>query len=88
MTSSTKKATILAVDDTPENLDVVRGLLSDEYIVNRVKVGFDGFFKYPGSLFFVAQIKIGHGHVLLAIQIIRVNCEAVLKGIDGLVEVS
>ena len=33
MTLSTEKATILAVDDTPENLDVVKGLLSDDYIV-------------------------------------------------------
>ncbi|HKJ21427.1 MAG TPA: response regulator, partial [Woeseiaceae bacterium] len=39
MTSSTKKATILAVDDTPENLDVVRGLLSDEYIVKAATSG-------------------------------------------------
>ena len=39
MTSSTKKATILAVDDTPENLDVVKGLLSDDYIVKAATSG-------------------------------------------------
>ena len=39
MTSSTKKATILAVDDTPENLDVVKGLLGDDYIVKAATSG-------------------------------------------------
>jgi CheY-like chemotaxis protein len=39
MTLSTKKATILAVDDTPENLDVVKGLLSDDYIVKAATSG-------------------------------------------------
>ena len=39
MTSSTEKATILAVDDTPENLDVVKGLLSDDYIVKAATSG-------------------------------------------------
>lgn len=31
MTSEQKKPLILAVDDTPENLDVVKGILSDDY---------------------------------------------------------
>ena len=39
MTSATEKATILAVDDTPENLDVVKGLLGDEYIVKAATSG-------------------------------------------------
>ena len=33
MADSNDKFTILAVDDTPENLDVVKGILSPEYIV-------------------------------------------------------
>ena len=33
MSDSNDKFTILAVDDTPENLDVVKGILSPEYIV-------------------------------------------------------
>ena len=36
---SAEKATILAVDDTPENLDVVRGILADEYIVKAATSG-------------------------------------------------
>ena len=39
MPDSTDKATILAVDDTPENLDVVKGLLSDNYIVKAATSG-------------------------------------------------
>jgi putative two-component system response regulator len=39
MPSSTEKATVLAVDDTPENLDVVKGLLSDDYIVKAATSG-------------------------------------------------
>jgi sigma-B regulation protein RsbU (phosphoserine phosphatase) len=39
MTSSTEKPVILAVDDTPENLDVVKGLLSDEYVVKAATSG-------------------------------------------------
>ena len=39
MTSATEKATILAVDDTPENLDVVKGLLGDDYIVKAATSG-------------------------------------------------
>jgi len=34
-----KKATVLAVDDTPENLDVVRGILADDY---HIKVAVNG----------------------------------------------
>ena len=33
MSDTTKKFTVLAVDDTPENLDVVKGILTPEYIV-------------------------------------------------------
>ena len=33
MTSETPRPTILAVDDTPENLDVVKGLLSSRFVV-------------------------------------------------------
>jgi len=33
MSETTEKFTILAVDDTPENLDVVKGILSADYIV-------------------------------------------------------
>jgi CheY-like chemotaxis protein len=33
MTSPPEKSTILAVDDTPENLDVVKGVLGANYIV-------------------------------------------------------
>ncbi len=33
MSDATEKFTVLAVDDTPENLDVVKGILSPEYIV-------------------------------------------------------
>jgi sigma-B regulation protein RsbU (phosphoserine phosphatase) len=39
MTSPTEKATVLAVDDTPENLDVVKGLLSDDYVVKAATSG-------------------------------------------------
>ncbi len=39
MPDSTDKATILAVDDTPENLDVVKGLLSESYIVKAATSG-------------------------------------------------
>ena len=33
MTDHGGKAVILAVDDTPENLDVVKGALGDEYVI-------------------------------------------------------
>lgn len=33
MTEQTEKPVILAVDDTPENLDVVKGLLSSRFVV-------------------------------------------------------
>ena len=33
MTDRGGKAVILAVDDTPENLDVVKGALGDEYVI-------------------------------------------------------
>jgi CheY-like chemotaxis protein len=33
VTEQTEKPVVLAVDDTPENLDVVKGLLSSQYIV-------------------------------------------------------
>ncbi|MBF0195684.1 MAG: response regulator [Magnetococcales bacterium] len=33
MNNTLSKSTILAVDDTPANLDVVKGILSDEYLV-------------------------------------------------------
>jgi sigma-B regulation protein RsbU (phosphoserine phosphatase) len=33
MTETQKKPVVLAVDDTPENLDVVRGILADDYTV-------------------------------------------------------
>jgi sigma-B regulation protein RsbU (phosphoserine phosphatase) len=33
MTDTSKKFTVLAVDDTPENLDVVKGILTPEYLV-------------------------------------------------------
>jgi sigma-B regulation protein RsbU (phosphoserine phosphatase) len=39
MRETNKRFTILAVDDTPENLDVVAGILADEYIV---KVAING----------------------------------------------
>lgn len=39
MSDSTRKHTILAVDDTPENLDVVKGILARDYIV---KVAING----------------------------------------------
>ena len=33
MTDLGSKAVILAVDDTPENLDVVKGALGDKYVI-------------------------------------------------------
>jgi sigma-B regulation protein RsbU (phosphoserine phosphatase) len=39
MSSSPEKSTILAVDDTPENLDVVKGILGADYIVNAATSG-------------------------------------------------
>ena len=33
MAAEGEKATVLAVDDTPENLDVVKGILADDYHV-------------------------------------------------------
>jgi sigma-B regulation protein RsbU (phosphoserine phosphatase) len=39
MATSIDKATILAVDDTPENLDVVKGILDNEYIVKAATSG-------------------------------------------------
>jgi CheY-like chemotaxis protein len=39
MSASKEKPTILAVDDTPENLDVVKGILADEYIVKAATSG-------------------------------------------------
>ena len=33
MTEQTEKPVVLAVDDTPENLDVVKGLLSSRFVV-------------------------------------------------------
>lgn len=39
MATSMDKATILAVDDTPENLDVVKGILGNEYIVKAATSG-------------------------------------------------
>jgi sigma-B regulation protein RsbU (phosphoserine phosphatase) len=39
MSDSNNKFTILAVDDTPENLDVVKGILSPDYIVKAATSG-------------------------------------------------
>jgi putative two-component system response regulator len=39
MNDHSKKAVILAVDDTPENLDVVRGALGGDYVI---KVAING----------------------------------------------
>jgi len=39
MSETTEKFTILAVDDTPENLDVVKGILSTDYIVKAATSG-------------------------------------------------
>ena len=39
MSDTTEKFTVLAVDDTPENLDVVKGILSAEYIVKAATSG-------------------------------------------------
>jgi CheY-like chemotaxis protein len=39
MPNPTKKLTILAVDDTPENLDVVKGLLGADYLVKAATSG-------------------------------------------------
>ena len=39
MESREEKATVLAVDDTPENLDVVKGILADHY---HIKVAVNG----------------------------------------------
>ena len=39
MSTQVRKATVLAVDDTPENLDVVKGILGDDY---QVKVAING----------------------------------------------
>jgi len=39
MSKTTEKFTILAVDDTPENLDVVKGILSADYIVKAATSG-------------------------------------------------
>jgi len=39
MSEKNDKFTILAVDDTPENLDVVKGILSPEYIVKAATSG-------------------------------------------------
>ena len=39
MASEAKRPTILAVDDTPENLDIVKGILSDDY---HIKVAVNG----------------------------------------------
>jgi putative two-component system response regulator len=33
VTGQQKRPVVLAVDDTPENLDVVKGLLSEQYVV-------------------------------------------------------
>lgn len=42
------KATILVVDDTPENIDILVGILGDDY---KVKVAIDG----PRALALVAK---------------------------------
>ena len=39
MATQDGKATVLAVDDTPENLDVVKGILANDYVV---KVAING----------------------------------------------
>ena len=39
MSDRTEKFTVLAVDDTPENLDVVKGILSADYIVKAATSG-------------------------------------------------
>jgi sigma-B regulation protein RsbU (phosphoserine phosphatase) len=39
MSETTEKFTVLAVDDTPENLDVVKGILSSDYIVKAATSG-------------------------------------------------
>ena len=39
MAADSDKATVLAVDDTPENLDVVKGILADDY---QIKVAVNG----------------------------------------------
>ncbi len=39
MSSSPEKSTILAVDDTPENLDVVKGILGADYVVKAATSG-------------------------------------------------
>jgi sigma-B regulation protein RsbU (phosphoserine phosphatase) len=39
MSEKTEKFTVLAVDDTPENLDVVKGILSTDYIVKAATSG-------------------------------------------------
>jgi sigma-B regulation protein RsbU (phosphoserine phosphatase) len=39
MSSAAEKSTILAVDDTPENLDVVKGILGADYIVKAATSG-------------------------------------------------
>ena len=39
MSDTTEKFTVLAVDDTPENLDVVKGILSADYIVKAATSG-------------------------------------------------
>ena len=39
MATDDRKSTVLAVDDTPENLDVVKGILGDDY---QVKVAING----------------------------------------------
>ena len=39
MPNQSQKATVLAVDDTPENLDVVRGILGDDYVIKAATSG-------------------------------------------------
>jgi putative two-component system response regulator len=45
-----EKATILVVDDTPENIDILIGILGDDY---KVKVAIDG----PRALALVAKSR-------------------------------
>ena len=39
MNDKQDKAVILAVDDTPENLDVVKGILGNDYVVRAATSG-------------------------------------------------
>ena len=66
MPETTEKFTILAVDDTPENLDVVKGILSADYIVKAATSGPMALKiaeKQPPDLILAGHHDAGHGRL-------------------------